>query len=220
MSFLLKVLWFEIKTLLKKPQRMVESSIFFVILTSIFPIAMDADILILKKIAPMVILISLLFVVIFQCQIQLRQEYEEGSLEQWLLSCESMPSVVLAKWMSLVIQIGLPLGFILPFVTYAYGLEQSLISWYAIIGLTLPLMVILSYFGAALTLGLKRDNVLLSVLILPLLSPVLVFGASGLLMSAASESIAVPLSVLGAFLAVCIGFMPHVVAALMKVMYE
>jgi heme exporter protein B len=150
-----------------------------------------------------------------------RSDVEDGTMEQWVLSGQPLAWLLLAKVVAHWLLTGLPLVLISPVVGAALGLPASI--WPALV-LSLALgtatLSVLGGIGAALTVGIRRGSVLLSLLVLPLAMPLLIFGARAVSLALGGESAVGPLQLLAAifFLAWSLG--PLAMSAAMRVSTE
>ncbi len=151
--------------------------LFFVLVISLFPLALGPYPEILQQVAPGVIWVAALLATLLSLERLFREDFMDGSLEQMLLSHHSTVSLVLAKILAHWCITGLPLLIIAPLLALFLGLPSF--SWgglLASLALGTPILSFVGAIGVALTLGLHRGGILLSLLVLPLYIPVLIFG--------------------------------------------
>lgn len=154
---------------------------FFLIIISLFPLGIGPDPQILKKISPGIIWVAALLATISVMDRLFRSDFEDGSLEQLMLSGAPLSILMLAKIAAHWCLTGLPLIIISPIL----GL-MMLLTPQASLGLALillfgtPIMSLLGAMGVSLTIGLRRASLLLSIIVLPLYIPVLIFGTQAL----------------------------------------
>ena len=206
----------------RKRSHMVNSVMFFLIVTALFPIAISSDQATLNKIAPGVIWVAALLAAMLSLENMFRSDYEDGSLEQFILSPRSLPLLVLGKVFAHWLQTGLPLVILSPLVGLQYQLsgDTILIMLLALL-IGTPVLSQLGAIGAALTLGLRGGGMLLSLLLLPLYVPVLIFGAGAINASAASMGSSQPfLLLIAAFLILALAFTPLAIAAALRISTE
>jgi heme exporter protein B len=152
---------------------------FFVLVICLFPLAVGAQPHLLQAMAPGVIWVSALLAALLSLDAMFRSDFEDGSLEQMLLSPHSLSLLVLAKIIAHWLVTGLPLLLIAPLLALFLGLpEQAMGTLWLTLILATPLLSLIGAIGVALTVGLRRGGMLLSLLVLPLYVPVLIF-ASG-----------------------------------------
>jgi len=129
--------------------------------------------------------------------------------------------VVLGKILALWLSSGVPLALIAPIVGIQFGLpRETLIVLVVSLLLGTPVLALIGSIGAALTLGLRGGGVLLSLLVLPLNIPVLIFGAGALDATLTGTSPAANLLLLGAVLAVTLVFAPWASSAALRISLE
>lgn len=195
--------------------------IFFVIVTALFPLALNPEPALLKTIAPGVIWVAALLAGLLGQDSLFKNDYEDGSLEQTLLSPAPLEWMVLLRVFTHWLVTGLPLvilsplmGMLLNFPADSMGvLMLSLL-------LGTPILSFLGAVGAALTVGLRRSGMLLPILVLPLAVPVLVFGAAAAGRAVAGEPSAAPLYFLGAILVLALTLAPFAIAGGLRVSLE
>ncbi len=151
--------------------------VFFVIAASLFPLGVGPELNLLARIAPGVIWVCALFATMLSLDRLFQEDYEDGNLELLALGPLPLELVVLAKVLAYWLTTGLPLIIAAPIL--AVLLNMSL-SGFTILLVSLllgtPILSLIGSVGAALTVGLRRGGVLISLLVLPLYVPILIFG--------------------------------------------
>jgi heme exporter protein B len=195
--------------------------IFFAIVTMLFPLAISPALDELREIAPGVVWVAAMLASLLALESLFRPDVEDGTMEQWVLSGQPLSVLLLAKVATHWLLTGLPLVLLAPFVGTALGMPQSV--WPALMA-TLALgtgsLSVLGGVGAALTVSVRRGNVLLALLVLPLEMPVLIFGARAVDLAMQGESIAGPLNLLAAMLLLFVSLGPFAMAAAMRISVE
>lgn len=194
---------------------------FFIIVTALFPLALGPEANLLRRLAPGVIWVAALLAGLIAQDSLFKSDYEDGSLEQLLLSPAPLEVLVLLRVFAHWLVTGLPLvilsalmGLLLGYPAGAMGvLVLSLL-------LGTPVLSFLGAAGAALTVGLRRSSMLLPILVLPLAVPVLIFGAAASQRAAQAEPVAAPLYFLGAMLVLALTLMPFAVASGLRISLE
>ncbi len=208
----------ELLIALRRPGDFINPLVFFLIAVSLFPLGGGADREFLSQVAPGVIWVTALLAVMLSMDSMFRADYEDGSLEQLLLSPQPVYFLILAKVASHWLLSGLPLVLLAPMLAVMLALpEQAL--WPLVFSLLLgtPVLSLIGAIGMALTVGLSRSGLLLAVLILPLYVPVLVFG-TGVVEAALSGMPTGPLlALLGSLLLLALCLSPLAVAAGLKI---
>lgn len=163
---------------MRRKSEVLTALFFFVIVTSLFPLSLGADAALLRKIAPGVIWVAALLSTLLGLQRMFANDYADGTLEQLVLSPNSFTVLVFGKIVAHWLVSGLPLVLLAPVIGLQFDLDaQSLWILMAALLIGTPVLSLLGSVGAALTLGVRGESVLMSLLILPLYIPVLIFGA-------------------------------------------
>ena len=195
--------------------------VFFMVVTSLFPLGVGAESQLLLRMAPGVLWVSALLAAMLSLQRMFATDYADGSLEQMVLSPTPLGLLVLAKALAHFLVSGLPLVAIAPVLGLQFGLDARALG---ILMLTLllgaPTLSLIGSIGAALTLGVRGAGVLLSLLILPLYIPVLIFGAGAVEADAAGLGFSGHLSLLTAMLVLSLFFAPFATAAALRISLE
>jgi heme exporter protein B len=152
--------------------------VFFVASASLFPFGVGAEVAVLRQIAPGVIWVCVLLSVLLSMTTFHAGDHADGTLEQLLLSGRSPALLAAARSLSHWLMTGLPLVLVSPVLGLMFGLEPALLP-VLMLGLLLgtPTLSLLGNLGAALVVGLRSGGMLLFLLVLPLMIPVLIFGA-------------------------------------------
>jgi len=154
---------------------------FMVIVASLFPLAMGPELSFLRRMAPGILWIGALLSSLLSLPRLFEADYLDGTLEQLVLVPSNLPMMVSAKMLAHWLLSGLPLVVLAPLLGVQFDLSTDLlISLMLTLLLGTPVLTALGSIGAALTLGVRGGSVLLSLLVLPLMVPVLVFGAGAL----------------------------------------
>jgi heme exporter protein B len=195
--------------------------LFFVIVTSLFPLGIGAEPNLLRAIAPGVIWVSALLSSLLSLRRLFEADHDDGTLEQMLLGAAPLGVVAAAKALAHWLVAGLPLAVIAPLIALQYDLAAQLFGVLALsLLLGTPVLSLIGAIGAALTLGLRGGGVLLSLLVLPLYVPVLIIGAGAVEMAAAGLAPTGQLLLLAALLVVAAAFAPWAIAAALRISLE
>jgi heme exporter protein B len=195
--------------------------LFFVIVTSLFPLGIGAEPNLLRGLAPGVIWVAALLSSMLSLDRLFAADHADGTLEQMLLGGAPLGVMVAAKTLAHWVVSGLPLVVIAPLIALQYDVARPLYGTLALsLLLGTPILSIIGAIGAALTLGLRGGGVLLSLLVLPLYVPVLIMGAGAVEMAGAGLSPDGQLLLLGAFLVVAAAFAPWATAAALRISIE
>ena len=192
--------------------------LFFVIVASLFPLGVGAEPNLLRSIAPGVIWVAALLATMLSLNRLFANDHADGTLEQMALSPHPLTVLVLTKVAAHWMLTGLPLVLISPLLAVQMNLPESAMGT-LILSLLLgtPVLSLLGAVGAALTLGLRGGGVLVSLLVLPLYTPVLIFGAGAVAGVIAGIDIEAHFSLLAAFLALALTLAPWAAAAALRV---
>jgi heme exporter protein B len=194
---------------------------FFVIVVSLFPLGIGPDLALLRTIAPGVVWVAALLASMLALGRLFISDFQDGTLEQLLLTPQPLYLIVLGKVLALWLLSGLPLALIAPLLGIQFGLSsKTLVVLVVSLLIGTPVLGLIGSIGAALTLGLRSGGVLISLLILPLYIPVLIFGAGAIDASIAGLSPQANLSLLGALLAVTLVFAPWATSAALRISLE
>lgn len=192
--------------------------LFFVIVASLFPLGVSPAPQTLKLIASGVIWVVALLACLFACDGLFRSDYEDGSLEQLLLSPQPVFVLVLAKVFAHWCVSGLPLTLMAPVLGLMLYLPANAFAALLLsLGVGSLTLSFLGAVGAALTVSLRRSGVLMSLIILPLYTPVLIFGASAVQGAVEGMASAGQLQVLGAMLALAVTLSPFAIVAALRI---
>lgn len=190
---------------------------FFLLTAVLFPLAVGPEPVLLSRIAAGVVWVTALLAALLSLDRMFQGDYEDGSLDLLLLVAVPLPLVVLVKALAHWLTTGLPLILAAPLLAVLLHLDSAGFSALVVaMALGTPTLSLIGAVGAALVLGARRGGVLVSVLILPLYVPVLVFGVS--LVEAAVTGIAwqVEAMVLAALLLVALALCPWAAAAALR----
>jgi heme exporter protein B len=191
--------------------------LFFVIVTSLFPLAVGPSPEVLRTIGPGVIWVSSLLATLLGLETLFRSDYEDGSLEQIILSPHSIPALLFAKVVTHWLLAGLPLLILSPLLAFMMHIDVSTLKTLCLsLLLGTPTLSLIGAVGAALTVSLQRGGLLLTLLVLPLYVPVLIFGANAVHSAANGLAVLGQLYMLGAMLALSIVLVPIAIAAALR----
>ncbi|MEC6795928.1 MULTISPECIES: heme exporter protein CcmB [Photobacterium] len=191
---------------------------FFIIVITLFPLGIGPEPNLLARIAPGIIWVAALLAALLSMERLFRDDFLDGSLEQMLLMPTPLSVAAFAKMVAHWLLTGLPLILISPLL--AILLSLNLHTWIAVL-LTLligtPTLSFLGAIGMALTVGLRKGGVLLSLLILPLYIPVLIFATSAIEAASLGMAYDGQLAIMGAMLVGSLTLAPFAVAAALRI---
>ncbi|UJF18749.1 heme exporter protein CcmB [Vibrio sp. SS-MA-C1-2] len=191
---------------------------FFLIVITLFPLAIGPESNLLSRIAPGIVWVAALLASLLSLERLFRDDYMDGSLEQMMLMPVPLPVIVFAKIFAHWMLTGLPLLLISPLLAVLLSLSFNV--WFAVV-LTLllgtPTLSFLGAIGVALTVGLRKGGVLLSLLVLPLYIPILIFATSAIEAADLGMAMNGQLAILGAMLTAAVTLSPFAVSAALRV---
>jgi heme exporter protein B len=194
---------------------------FFVIVVSLFPLGIGPETQLLRSIAPGVVWVAALLASMLSLGRLFANDYQDGTLEQMLLTPQPLYLVVLGKVFAQWLVSEVPLVLIAPLVGVQFGLgTNTLLILFVSLLIGTPILSLIGSIGAGLTLGLRGGGVLIALLILPLYIPVLIFGAGAVDAVIVGTSPAANLYLLAAFLVVSLVFAPWATAAALRISLE
>jgi heme exporter protein B len=194
---------------------------FFVIVVSLFPLGVGPETQLLRAIAPGVVWVAALLASMLSLGRLFANDYQDGTLEQMLITPQPLYLVVLAKVLALWLVSGVPLALIAPLLGVQFGLSgNTLFVLAASLMLGTPVLALIGSIGAALTLGLRGGGVLIAVLVLPLYIPILIFGAGAVDASVNGMSPAANFYLMGAVLVLTLLFSPWAASAALRISLE
>lgn len=192
--------------------------LFYVIVVSLFPIAMTPEPALLAMIGPGVLWVAALLASLLSLPRLFAADYADGTLEQIALSPYPLAALVAGKTLAHWLTTGLPVVLLAPLLGIQYALDgASLTVLAAALLIGTPILSLLGAIGAALTLGLRAGGSLLALLVLPLCVPVLIFGSGAVEMMRGGLPVAAHLSLLGAGLIVAVVGAPFASAAAVRI---
>lgn len=192
--------------------------IFFAIVVALFPLGVGPEPARLATLAPGVLWVAALLATMLSLNRLFAADYADGSLEQMLLAPQPLALLVFSKVIAHWLLTGLPLVLLTPLLAIQLYLPPEALGTLLVsLLLGTPVLSLIGAIGAALTLGLRGGGVLVSALVLPLYTPVLIFGAGAVAQATTGLNTEAYLSLLGAFLALAISFAPWAAAAALRV---
>ncbi len=191
---------------------------FFLLLAVIVPLGVGPEPATLAKIAPGILWVGALLSCLLSLDRIFALDFEDGSLDLLASSPLPMEGAVAVKALAHWLVTGLPLVLAAPVLGVLLNLPVPGYAWLVLsLALGTPALSIIGAFGAALTVGLKRGGLLMSLLVLPLYMPTLIFGAEVVKRGAAGMAVATPLALLAAITAGALALLPFAAAAAIRV---
>lgn len=169
----------DLRLLFRNPSTVLNPLVFFLVVISLFPLGVGPSADLLASIAPGIVWVAALLATMMSMDLMFREDFEDGSLEQVVASGQSLLTLVLAKVTMHWLMAGLPLVCLMPVVGLVMYLEVDAI-WTLALSLLLvsPTLSLLGAVGAALTVGLPRGGLLVTILVMPFYVPVLVLATA------------------------------------------
>ncbi|BBL69493.1 heme exporter protein CcmB [Methylogaea oryzae] len=192
--------------------------LFFAMIVTLYPLGVSPDPELLRVVAPGVIWIAALLAALFSLENLFRSDFDDGALEQMALSPHPLPLLVLARVLAHWLVSGLPLLLLAPLLALQLNLNAAAIqALLATLALGTPLLSLVGAIGVALTVGLRRGGMLLTLLVMPLYIPVLIFATNAVTAAGAGMPIEGQLYFLAALLALALTLAPLAVAAALRI---
>jgi len=211
----------DLRLALRKRGQFVQPLAFFAIVTTLFPLSISPELARLREIASGVLWVAALLASLLALEFLFRDDAHDGTLEQYALSGQSLTWLVFAKTSAHWLLTGMPLALMAPLAGISLGVPYA-----ALPGIILPIALgtlVLSLIGAisaALTLGVRRSGVLLTLLTLPLAMPVLIFGAQATDLAIRGVSYAAPVYLLSAMAVLGVTLAPLAASAAVRISLE
>ncbi|HXT62013.1 MAG TPA: heme exporter protein CcmB [Pyrinomonadaceae bacterium] len=215
------VVWRDLILAWRRRTDVLATFFFFIIVVSLFPLGVGPEPQLLRTIAPGVVWVAALLASMLALGRTFGNDYQDGTLEQLLLTPQPLFLIVLAKVLAQWIVSELPLVLVAPVLGMQFGLSQNTL-WIMTLSLLLgtPVLSLIGSIGAALTLGLRAANVLVALLVLPLYIPVLIFGAGAIESTVNGLEPQAYLLLLGATLVLALAFAPWATSAALRISVE
>ena len=221
MKALLAVIHRDLLLAMRRKAEVLTALFFFVIVTSLFPLGIGPEPALLRKIAPGVLWVGALLATMLGLQRMFAADYADGTLEQMALSPQPLALLVAGKNVAHWLVCGLPLVVLAPVLGLQFGLDgQSLAVLTLGLLIGTPVLSLVGSVGAALTLGVRGGGALLSLLVLPLYVPTLIFGAGAVEAQQSGMGASGHLSLLAALLALAAFFAPWATTTAIRIALE
>jgi heme exporter protein B len=206
---------------MRRKSEVLTALFFFIIVVSLFPLGIGPEPALLRKIAPGVLWVAALLATMLGLARLFAPDHADGTLEQMVLSPTPLGLLITGKIAAHWLTTGLPLVLLAPVLGIQFDLEAGAL-WILVVALLLgtPLLSLIGAIGAALTLGVRGGGVLLSLLVLPLYVPALIFGAGAVEAHISGLGAGGHLSLLAALLALAVFFAPWATTAALRIALE
>lgn len=194
---------------------------FFVIVVSLFPLGVGPEPELLRRLAPGVLWVAALLATMLSLPRLFADDYRDGTLEQLALAPQPLALIVIGKVAAHWAVSGLPLALLAPVLGLQFDLSAEALATLTVsLLIGTPALSGIGAIGAALTLGVRGGGVLLSLLVLPLYIPVLIFGAGAVDATVTGLGAQAHLSLLGALSLAGVFFAPWAAAAALRIALE
>lgn len=211
----------DLRLAFRRPGEILQPLVFFAIVTTLFPLAITPELSQLRVVAPGVVWVAALLSSMLALEFLYRDDAHDGTLEQYALSGQSLTWLLFAKTAAHWLLTGAPLAIMAPLAALALGAPTASVPGIvASIAIGSVALSLLGAIGAALTLGVRRSGVLLSILTLPLAVPVLIFGARATQLAIDGADMQAPLYLLAAIAVLGITLAPLAAAAAVRISLE
>jgi heme exporter protein B len=219
-AFLL-VLHRELALSFRRPDQLLQPLVFFLIVTTLFPLGLSVQLSLLRDMAPGVLWVAALLSSLLSLDALFKSDADDGTLEQLALSGQGLTVIVMAKTLAHWLVSGAALVLASPIVGTALAIPESAFGT-MMLSLSLGTLTLswLGAIGAGLTVGLKRGNVLLSLIVLPLAMPLLIFGAGATDRAISGTSAAGALYLLAALCVLTCTLAPFAATAALRISLE
>ena len=211
----------DLRLALRRRSDIVSALFFFIIVVSLFPLGVGPEPELLRNLAPGVLWVAALLSTLLSLPRLFADDHRDGTLEQLALAPQPLGLIVLGKVFAHWLVSGLPLTLLAPILGIQFDLSSEAL-WTLVISLLIgtPALSGIGAIGAALTLGVRGSGVLLSLLVLPLYIPVLIFGAGAVDAVVTGLGAQAHLSLLGALTLGGLFFAPWPTAAALRIALE
>ena len=211
----------EMRLSFRKPEQLLQPLVFFLIVTTLFPLGLSLQLSQLRDIAPGVLWVAALLSSLLSLDSLFKSDADDGTLEQLALSGHDLTVIVVAKTVAHWLLTGLALVLVSPIVGTALGIPTDAFAT-MLLSLALGTLTLswLGAIGAGLTIGLRRGNVLLSLIVLPLATPLLIFGAAATERAISGTNVVGALYFLAALCVFTCTLAPFAAAAALRITLE
>ena len=211
----------DLRLAMRRRADIVSALFFFILVVSLFPLGVGPEPELLRKLAPGVLWVAALLSTMLSLPRLFADDHRDGTLEQLALAPQPLALIVLGKVLAHWLVSGLPLALLAPLLGLQFNLSGDalwMLSFSLLIGT--PALSGIGAIGAALTLGVRGGGVLLSLLVLPLYIPVLIFGAGAVDATVTGLGAQAHLSLLAALSLSGVFFAPWPSAAALRIALE
>ena len=211
----------DIRLAIRQPSEIAQPVVFFIIVVSVFPFGVGSNPDQLTAIGPGIVWVGALLATLLALDSLFRSDFDDGSLEQLILSEHPLSVLILGKILVHWFVTGLPLIIVTPLLGILLGLDKStLVVLIGSLLLGTPTLSLVGAIGSALTISIRRAGLLVTLLVLPLYIPVLIFGAGAASAAQSGLPTAGHLYMLGAIAMGAIALAPIATSAALSISSE
>jgi heme exporter protein B len=205
----------------RRPDQLLQPLVFFLIVTTLFPLGLSVQLSLLREMAPGVLWVAALLASLLSLDSLFKSDADDGTLEQLALSGQGLVVIVVAKTLAHWLVSGAALLLLSPLVGTALAIPVEAFGT-MLVSLALGTLTLswLGAIGAGLTVGVKRGNVILSLIVLPLAMPLLIFGAGATDRAISGTSSSGALYLLGALCVLTCTLAPFAASAALRITLE
>ncbi|HAT6977176.1 TPA: heme exporter protein CcmB [Legionella pneumophila] len=197
---------------------LVNSCLFFLMLLFIFPLTLRPELMLMRAFAPGLVWMAILLSMLLSSERLFQQDYEQGVLEQWLVSGQALNLLVTAKVLAHWLVSVAPLLILSPVIAilFSFTVWETYILFLSLICGT-PAILFLCALAAAFGVGINQRGSLMALILLPLTLPILIFGSGTLSVAMQGLPISGYLALLLAMSLLAVGFLPYAIAAVIRI---
>lgn len=203
---------------IRQIRNLVNSCLFFLMLLFIFPLTLKPEVLLMRSVSPGLIWIAILLSMLLSSERLFQQDYEQGVIEQWLVSGQSLTLIISAKVVAHWFYNVIPLLILSPVIAllFSFNAWETLILVLSLICGT-PALIFLCALAAAFGVGISQRGALMALILLPLTLPVLIFGSGTLTIAMQGLPVSGYLALLLAMSVISAGFLPYAIAGVIRI---
>lgn len=208
----------EVLIQMREIRYLINSCLFFLMLLLIFPLTLKPEVMLLRGIAPGLIWMALLLSILLSAERLFQQDYEQGVIEQWLVSGQSLNTLLGAKIFAHWLFNLIPLMCLSPLIAIFFSLspwETGVLVLSLLCGS--PAIFFLCALAAAFGVGINQKGALMALILLPLTLPILIFGSGTLTVAMQDLPVSGYLALLLAISLIAITFLPYAIAGVVRI---
>lgn len=208
----------ELRLNLRQSRLIINSCLFFLMIMVFFPLTMPPDVSLLRTIAPGLFWIAMLLAMFLSAESLFQQDYEDGVIEQWLVSGYPISLLVTAKIIVHWLLNLLPMLIFCPFMAILFALtgQETLVLMLSLICGT-PALLFLCALAAVFSTGLQQKGMLMALILLPLTIPVMIFGSGTLIAAMQGLPVLGYFALLLAISLIAASLLPYAIAGVIRI---